>query len=315
MKVKGKRSRIQVCVPRIIILVLVGSIRFAWAQAARRTDTADLPDAPAPVLQSSASPSTGTVPAAEPPLTLRKLPSRFVTDELHIFTSPARIHETDLKWLLPLAGATAAALSTDTYTMRNVVSHDPTFNNAASITSEVLRETAITVPVVMFAAGSKVGDGHTRETGLLGGESMIDAYVFSDRQVRCVARAALSGQRPRQILLGKRGWRSLVHLRAQHYRLVVGGGARRGISQALGTGRHLHACVWNSIDSRTCPGPLSDRRSPRISGWLAHWSLRIQGSSSSQRYTPGLAVRLRAHQPATPPADLPPPFRPHSAEA
>lgn len=150
---------------------------------------AALPNAPMPVLQIVEAPA----PEAEKPLTLRKLPVRFVTDEVHIFTSPVRVRKADLKWLLPLGAATAAALTTDTYTMRQVVSHNSSFNDDASTASEVLRETAIGVPILMFLGGSTRGNEQTRETGLLGGEAMIDAYAFDE-----VVKYAFLRERPYQ---------------------------------------------------------------------------------------------------------------------
>jgi hypothetical protein len=113
-------------------------------------------------------------------LTVRKLPLRFLSDEWQIVTSPARIRTADLKWLLPLAGATAAAFATDTHAMRDVVSRNPSFNEANSTSSDVLRGVAIGVPVLLFGAGHISGEEHPREAGLLAGEAMIDAYVFDE---------------------------------------------------------------------------------------------------------------------------------------
>lgn len=146
---------------------------------------ASLPDAPQPAdsrFVGSHTSFTDPVETKHPdePLTLRKLPLRFLTDEWQIFTSPARLRTSDLKWLLPLAGASAAALATDTHTMRDVVSRNPSFNEANSTSSDVLRGIAIGVPVVMLGAGHFAGSEHSQEAGLLAGEAMIDAYVFDE---------------------------------------------------------------------------------------------------------------------------------------
>lgn len=142
--------------------------------------TADLPNAPMPqFLQAAASAGAPHIEPA-PPVTLRKFPERFLTDEGRIFTSPARLKKHDLKWLLPLGAATGAALATDTYTMRHVVSRNPDFNNANADASDVLRDAAIGIPVVMYFAGNAAHVEHTREAGLLGGEAMLDAYVFDE---------------------------------------------------------------------------------------------------------------------------------------
>lgn len=144
-----------------------------------------LPDAPSalvlPVATSSSSLNPEDLPAnTEEPLTVEKLPLRFVTDEAKIVTSPLRVRKSDLKWLIPLAGATAAAFATDSKTMREVVSRNPSFNQANSTSSDVLRDISIGVPVLMFGAGQFKGNERLHETGLLGGEAMIDAYVFDE---------------------------------------------------------------------------------------------------------------------------------------
>ncbi len=112
------------------------------------------------------------------PATLRGLPLRFLKDEAAIFTSPARIQKGDLKWLLPLAGATGAALGTDTYTMRHVVSRNTSFNDANGTSSDVLLGTALGIPVLLFGLGHVRADEHQREAGLLAGEAIVDAYAF-----------------------------------------------------------------------------------------------------------------------------------------
>lgn len=139
-----------------------------------------LPDAPIP--QPVAGPSTvadsGSEPVEQP--SLLGTPKRIVVDELHILTSPARLRSRDLIWLLPVAGATAASLSTDTKTMRDVVSHDAGFNSSASTTSDVLRGVFIGGPVALFGTGELIGNAKAREAGLLAGEAMVNGYVTSE---------------------------------------------------------------------------------------------------------------------------------------
>lgn len=111
-------------------------------------------------------------------VTLRGLPQRFLKDEVAVVTSPARIRKHDLVWLVPLAGASAAAFATDSHTMRDVVTHDPGFNDAANTSSNVLLGSAIGVPAVLFAAGQLRGDTKSREAGVLAGEAVLDSYVL-----------------------------------------------------------------------------------------------------------------------------------------
>lgn len=121
-----------------------------------------------------------SVHASTDDLSLRKLPVRFLHDEVAIVTSPARIRTHDLVWLVPLAGASAAAFATDSHTMRDVVSHDTGFNDAANTSSDVLLGSAIAVPAVLYVAGRVRGDEKSREAGMLAGEAVLDSYVLDE---------------------------------------------------------------------------------------------------------------------------------------
>lgn len=184
--------------PRLIptlALLLTCSASFAQAPGNLTTtyepaskissaETSSLPDAPTPGgsrtdarLGQIGGDASGSEDA---PTTLKGLPLRFLKDELAIVTSPARIRKIDLLWLLPLAGASAAGFATDTKTMRDVVSHDPTFNSNASTSSDVVRGLFIGAPVALYGGGLLVKNEHASEAGLLVGEAMIDAYVADE---------------------------------------------------------------------------------------------------------------------------------------
>lgn len=150
---------------------------FLLAHASAQTDATDpsaLPNAPqSPVAMRSGQNSSSD-------LTLIGTPKRIVLDEVHIVTSPAHLQKHDLVWLLPLAGATAASLATDSYTMRHVVSQNSGFNAAGQTSSDVLRGLFIGAPVLLFGEGELVHNQRARDTGLLAGEAMVDAYIASE---------------------------------------------------------------------------------------------------------------------------------------
>ncbi len=130
--------------------------------------SAALPDAPA--AQQPANPG-------EPTVTLRNSPSHILHDQEAIWTSPARLRTHDLVWLLPLAGAEAAALATDRRAMRDVVTHDATINPDSTNASNILIGSYIAVPVGLFAYGHLATDDHAREAGILSGEAILDGVV------------------------------------------------------------------------------------------------------------------------------------------
>ena len=146
----------------------------------------ELPDAPMPVGGTPAAGASGDaqeVPLQDvphPPVALRDLPKHFVFDEVHIFTGPGYVRKGDLKWLVPLAGATAASLSTDHYTMTQVVTSNPSFNSSAGTASDWLRNSFIAGPVLLGGIGQVTHDDHMRESGILAGEAMVDAFVFDE---------------------------------------------------------------------------------------------------------------------------------------
>ena len=130
--------------------------------------SAALPDAPAPQ-----TPSPDDV-------TIRNLPRNLLHDQWTIWSGPSHIRTRDLKWLLPLAAATGIAFATDQHTMTQVVSHDPSFNQASTNTSNVLIGGWIAVPVAVYGFGLSRQDEHARQAGILTGESMVDGVVFDE---------------------------------------------------------------------------------------------------------------------------------------
>ena len=129
---------------------------------------ASLPDAPAP--QSTASTDRDAV-------TLRNTPVHILHDQAAIWTSPARIRTHDLVWLVPLAGAEAAAIATDRRAMTSVVSRDPSFNQNNVNVSNILIGSYIAVPVALFGYGHLEQHPHARQAGILSGEAILDGVV------------------------------------------------------------------------------------------------------------------------------------------
>jgi hypothetical protein len=124
-------------------------------------------------------PATAVPNAPEPQeaVTLRAMPLNFLKDEGAIWSSPARIRGKDFGYLIPLGLVVTGAITTDHQAMSDVVSHDASFNNANTNASNVLVAPFIAAPAVMFAAGHFAGSDHARETGILGGEAILNGLV------------------------------------------------------------------------------------------------------------------------------------------
>ncbi|MDQ2924253.1 MAG: phosphatase PAP2 family protein, partial [Acidobacteriota bacterium] len=111
---------------------------------------------------------------------LPTLPVHVVRDLAHIFVSPIYLRPRDLEWLVPLAGASAAAFATDQRAVTEVVSTNPNFNQNAINVSDGLVGGFIAAPIVLFGVGHLRGDDHAKEAGILGSEAMIDAIVVNE---------------------------------------------------------------------------------------------------------------------------------------
>jgi hypothetical protein len=128
-------------------------------------DRASLPDAPSPHLSSHDE------------VTISRVPRNFLEDQGAIWTSPVRLRTHDLKWIVPLAAATGVALGTDHYVMTQVVSNNPSFNQASINASNVMIYSLVATPVVVYGFGHFQQDDHAREAGILTGEAMVDGVV------------------------------------------------------------------------------------------------------------------------------------------
>jgi membrane-associated phospholipid phosphatase len=149
----------------------------ARAQTADTTDgAAQVPDAPQP--QTSNSSQTTSKPTGGPDeVTLRNTPLHLLHDQGGIWSSPFRITGDDMKFLLPLAVATGAAMATDTRAMTQVVPIDASLNQHSTDASNVLIGGFIATPVALYGLGHFKQSPHATEAGILTGEAMLDSLV------------------------------------------------------------------------------------------------------------------------------------------
>jgi membrane-associated phospholipid phosphatase len=124
-------------------------------------------------------PPAPSLPNAPEPqqVTLRATPLNLLKDEGVIWSSPARIRGEDFGYLIPLGLAVTGAITSDHQAMSEVVSHNTSFNNANTNASNVLVSPFIAAPAAMFAAGHLKGNDHARETGILGGEAILNSLA------------------------------------------------------------------------------------------------------------------------------------------
>jgi len=144
----------------------------AEAQAAAKADdSAQVPDAPKPQVSAS-----NNAPSADA-VTLRNTPLHLLHDQGGIWSSPFRISGDDMKFLLPLAVATGAAMATDTRAMTQVVPINASLNQHSTDASNILIGGFIATPVALYGLGHFKQDPHASEAGILTGEAMVDSVA------------------------------------------------------------------------------------------------------------------------------------------
>jgi len=141
---------------------------------------ANLPNAPSSLITAKPH-GQGQIPLEDvphPPVTLKRIPLNVVGDTYRMFTSPIYMRTNDFRWILPVAAATGVALTQDTHVARDIVSHDPGFNNAADNVSYGLEYGYVAGAAAMFGLGAARHNDRLQETGLLAGEAEIDGQIF-----------------------------------------------------------------------------------------------------------------------------------------
>lgn len=168
---------------RVLLLAVFGCFVAAGAAA----QSAALPDAPSSLGADSSQPA----PETERPVTIGHIPADILQEQAAIWTSPAHLHNRNLVYLVPLAVATALAITTDHQVMSSARLNDTSLNNHANTASNGLLGVFVAAPVAIYAVGHMHGDSDATATGILGGEAMVDSLVVDE-----VLKAATMRERP-----------------------------------------------------------------------------------------------------------------------
>jgi hypothetical protein len=162
---------------RLVFFSLLTCAAFQVAQS--QTSGQPLPNAPQPAY-SPPAPARGGGSGKDCGLSaLQVCAWHVLQDEAYIVASPTRAKPDDLIWILPFGAATGFALDKDT-TVMNDLGSDPQREKDFRRVSEY---GGIYGPVaysaIAYAAGVYRHDDHLRETGILAGEAMADAYILN----------------------------------------------------------------------------------------------------------------------------------------
>lgn len=112
-------------------------------------------------------------------VTLRKLVPNIACDQRPIWTFPKQLAKgKHLKPFLFFSAATVALIATDPYS-EPYFRNSPTFNNykVSLIRGRNTSVATASLPLAFYLVGQATGDTYARNTGLLAGEAMADAFI------------------------------------------------------------------------------------------------------------------------------------------
>lgn len=111
-------------------------------------------------------------------LTPGEFTTNVVRDQKSIWTSPFRLKEQNLNWIVPLSVLGAATISADSAITKQLP-HSKSLVSHSATGSNLVLGAMLGVPAVTFSIGELGQDQHRRETGLLSAEASVDSAIFS----------------------------------------------------------------------------------------------------------------------------------------
>src|SRR5713101_727894 len=143
----------------------------------------------------SAQTPTSTPPTPQPsptPSLERKFLKNILRDQRAIWTSPLHLEKEDAKWLAPLGISTAALIATDRRTADALDDNRTRLNVSHAISDVGSGYGAGSIAGAFYLIGRVTHNARARETGLLGGEALIDSGI-----VAAVLKSSTQRPRPR----------------------------------------------------------------------------------------------------------------------
>src|SRR3989449_3398357 len=143
----------------------------------------------------SAQTPTSTPPAPQPsptPSLERKFLKNILRDQRAIWTSPLHLQGGDAKWLVPLGLSTAALIATDRRTADALDDNRTRLNVSHAVSYIGSGYGAGSIAGAFYLVGRATHNAGARETGLLGGEALIDSGI-----VAAVLKSSTQRRRPR----------------------------------------------------------------------------------------------------------------------
>src|SRR5258708_14641265 len=142
---------------------------------------------------SAQAPASPPTPQPSPTPTLeRRFLKNILRDQRAIWTSPLHLQKEDAKWLVPLRLSTAALIATDRRTADALHDDRTRLNVSHAISNVGSGYGAGSIAGAFYLIGWATHNARARETGLLGGEALIDSGTVS-----AVLKSSTQRPRPR----------------------------------------------------------------------------------------------------------------------
>ena len=133
--------------------------------------------------------------AAAPDAFAQDTTKDFAKDILHdqkqLWTSPFRMKSRDVKWWLIFGAATGALIATDHRTSQELPNTADQMTYSRDVSRLGAAYTIIPIAGGLYFAGVLTGHSKLRDTGLFGGEALVDSLIVSE-----ALKAATGRQRP-----------------------------------------------------------------------------------------------------------------------
>jgi hypothetical protein len=136
----------------------------------------------------AADPPSHVKNADKPDVTIKSVILNLPKDQAAIWTSPFRAKPRDLAWLIPLGATTGVLIGSDQHSMARERSNATAISRSNTVSNAGLA-TMLAIPAVTYFAGYFDSNGQQRETGLLAGEAVINAYAVNEVLKLATARA------------------------------------------------------------------------------------------------------------------------------
>ena len=163
------RIRILLAVLLLVAVVVGGGTCKAFGQESPKDESQS----------TSAQPQAGFKGFSRPPVDLKSLPKNLFLDQKNFFTAPFHMNERQLDWALPAVLVGAALIASDKTLEKHVPTNLTTVSRAGTASNAGVGVLA-GAGAGLFLLGHLQNNDQKRETGLLGGEAALGAFLDTE---------------------------------------------------------------------------------------------------------------------------------------